>query len=172
MTIYRSTTAGRARNRRGLCVAGTLRSRHLSATRQQQIVQLASRLLHPARQESPGGSRGRTDMPPYRALPARQGRAKPSLHIGSHRSVCTEAVAPRIQLDGHRKVGMAEGFLLGELLNGEIFYTLRKAQVIIVRWRYEYNTFRPHSSLGYRPPAPEAVQWPWPRDENRLAGLT
>jgi len=35
-----------------------------------------------------------------------------------------------------------------ELLNGEIFYTLREAQVIIERWRREYNTFRPHSSLG------------------------
>jgi transposase InsO family protein len=52
------------------------------------------------------------------------------------------------------------GKLRDELLNGEIFYTLREAQVIIEWWRREYNTFRPHSSLGYRPPAPEAVQWP------------
>lgn len=44
-----------------------------------------------------------------------------------------------------------------ELLNGEIFYTLKEAQVLIERWRLEYNTFRPHSSLNYRPPAPEAV---------------
>ncbi len=43
-----------------------------------------------------------------------------------------------------------------ELLNGEIFYTLKKAQVLIERWRLEYNTFRPHSSLNNRPPAPEA----------------
>ena len=64
------------------------------------------------------------------------------------------------------------GKLRDELLNGEIFYTLREAQVIIERWRREYNTFRPHSSLGYRPPAPETVQWPWPRDENLLLGLT
>ncbi len=64
------------------------------------------------------------------------------------------------------------GKLRDELLNGEIFYTLREAQVIIERWRREYNTFRPHSSLGYRPPAPEAVQWPWPRDEKLLVGLT
>jgi transposase InsO family protein len=56
------------------------------------------------------------------------------------------------------------GRLRDELLNGEIFYTLRKAQVIIERWRREYNTFRPHSALGYRPPAPETVQWPWPRE--------
>jgi transposase InsO family protein len=39
---------------------------------------------------------------------------------------------------------------------GEIFYTLREAQVLIEKWRLEYNTFRPHSSLNYRPPAPEA----------------
>jgi transposase InsO family protein len=49
------------------------------------------------------------------------------------------------------------GKLRDELLNGEIFYSLKEAQVIIENWRFEYNTFRPHSSLGYRPPAPEAV---------------
>ena len=59
-----------------------------------------------------------------------------------------------------------------ELLNGEIFYTLKEAQVIIERWRREYNTFRPHSALGYRPPAPETVQWPWPKNEEMLLGLT
>ncbi len=49
------------------------------------------------------------------------------------------------------------GKLRDELLDREIFYTLREAQVLIESWRYEYNTFRPHNSLGYRPPAPEAV---------------
>jgi putative transposase len=49
------------------------------------------------------------------------------------------------------------GKLRDEVLNREIFYTLREAQVIIERWRQEYNTFRPHSSLGYRPPAPKAL---------------
>jgi putative transposase len=48
------------------------------------------------------------------------------------------------------------GKLRDERLNGEIFYTLKEAQVLIERWRLEYNTFRPHSSLKYRPPAPEA----------------
>jgi putative transposase len=43
-----------------------------------------------------------------------------------------------------------------ELLNGEIFYTLKEAQVLIEKWRLEYNAVRPHSSLKYRPPAPEA----------------
>jgi putative transposase len=44
-----------------------------------------------------------------------------------------------------------------ELLNGEIFYSLREAQIIIERWRKHYNTKLPHSALGYRPPAPEAI---------------
>ena len=43
-----------------------------------------------------------------------------------------------------------------ELLNGEVFYSIREAQILIERWRCHYNTVRPHSSLGYRPPAPEA----------------
>jgi len=50
------------------------------------------------------------------------------------------------------------GKLRDELLNGEIFTTLLEAQVLIERWRKEYNEFRPHSALGYRPPVPEAVK--------------
>ncbi len=49
------------------------------------------------------------------------------------------------------------GKLRDELLNGEIFYTLKEAQILIERWRVHYNTTRPHSSLGYRPPAPQAI---------------
>jgi putative transposase len=45
-----------------------------------------------------------------------------------------------------------------ELLNGEIFYTLKEAKVLIEQWRRHYNTIRPHSSLNYRPPAPETIQ--------------
>ena len=44
-----------------------------------------------------------------------------------------------------------------ELLNGEVFYTLREAQIIIEKWRKHYNTKRPHSALGFRPPAPETI---------------
>ena len=47
------------------------------------------------------------------------------------------------------------GKLRDELLNGEIFYSLKEAQVLIEQWRVHYNTVRPHSSLGYRPPAPQ-----------------
>jgi putative transposase len=48
-----------------------------------------------------------------------------------------------------------------ELLDREIFYTPREAQVLIERWRKKYNTFRPHSSLNHRPPAPEAIRTIW-----------
>lgn len=44
-----------------------------------------------------------------------------------------------------------------ELLNGELFYSLREAQIIIEKWPVHYNTVRPHSALGYRPPAPESI---------------
>ena len=44
-----------------------------------------------------------------------------------------------------------------ELLNGEIFYTMKEVQAIIEGWRKHYNTKRPHSALGYRPPAPEVI---------------
>ena len=56
--------------------------------------------------------------------------------------------------------GYCESFnskLRDEFLNGEIFYSLKEAQVLAERWRTYYNTERPHSSLGYRPPAP--VTW-------------
>ena len=49
------------------------------------------------------------------------------------------------------------GKLRDELLNGEIFYTLKEAQILIEQWRIHYNTVRPHSSLGYRSPAPQTV---------------
>jgi len=48
------------------------------------------------------------------------------------------------------------GKLRDELLNGELFDTLWEAQVLLEQWRREYNAIRPHSALGYRPPAPEA----------------
>jgi transposase InsO family protein len=54
------------------------------------------------------------------------------------------------------------GKLRDELLDREIFYALGEAKILIERWRQEYNTFRPHSSLGYRSPAPEALLWPAP----------
>jgi transposase InsO family protein len=55
--------------------------------------------------------------------------------------------------------GYVESFNAGmrdELLDGEIFYSLKEAKIIIESWRRHYNGVRPHTSLGYRPPAPEA----------------
>jgi putative transposase len=52
------------------------------------------------------------------------------------------------------------GKLRDEVLNREIFYSLKEAKVLIESWRHEYNTIRPHSGLGYRPPAPQAVTLP------------
>jgi len=49
------------------------------------------------------------------------------------------------------------GRMRDELLNDEIFYSLHEAQIIIEQWRCHYNTKRPHSALGYRPPAPETI---------------
>jgi transposase InsO family protein len=54
--------------------------------------------------------------------------------------------------------GFIESFnarLRDELLDGEIFYSLAEAKIVIERWRRHYNTVRPHGSLGYKPPAPE-----------------
>ena len=54
--------------------------------------------------------------------------------------------------------GFIESFnarLRDELLDGEVFYTLAEARIVVESWRRHYNTVRPHSSLGYRPPAPE-----------------
>jgi len=49
------------------------------------------------------------------------------------------------------------GKMRDELLNGEIFYSLKEAQILIEMWRKDYNTIRPHSSLSYRPPVPAAI---------------
>lgn len=57
------------------------------------------------------------------------------------------------------------GKLRDECLNGEIFYSLKEAQIVIEKWRVLYNTLRPHSALGYRPPAPAACN-PWVPNPN------
>jgi len=64
--------------------------------------------------------------------------------------------------------GYIESFnarLRDELLDGEVFYSLREAQIVIESWRRHYNRIRPHASLGYKPPAPEVfvpalAAWP------------
>jgi hypothetical protein len=66
-----------------------------------------------------------------------------------------------IKLAGGKTTGEVcreNGKLRDELLNGEIFYPLNEAKVLIEQWRIHCNTVRPHSSLGYRPPAPQAIK--------------
>ena len=60
-----------------------------------------------------------------------------------------------IQENGY--VESFNGKLRDEFLDREIFYTLKEAQVLIEQWRKLYNEIRPHSALGYKPPAPAAV---------------
>ena len=69
--------------------------------------------------------------------------------------------------------GYIESFnarLRDELLDGEIFYTLKEAKIVIESWRRHYNAVRPHASLGYRAPAPEVIvpalaAWPAPQTQ-------
>ncbi len=70
------------------------------------------------------------------------------------------AKATQIEPGPPRENGYCESFnarLRGELLNGEIFYSLKEAQTNIEQWRTHYNTKRPHSALGYGPPAPGSI---------------
>ena len=61
------------------------------------------------------------------------------------------------------------GKLRDELLNGEIFCSLKEAEVLIEQWRKHYNTKRPHSSLGYRPPAPVTFSpMPVPLEQSQI----
>ena len=65
-----------------------------------------------------------------------------------------------IELGSPWENGYCESFngkLRHELLNGEIFYSLKEAKTVIEQWRKHYNTIRPHSSVGYRPPAPQTM---------------
>jgi len=62
-------------------------------------------------------------------------------------------------------IGSFNARLRDELLDGELFYTLKEAQIIVESWRRHYNTIRPHETLGYKPPAPEVfvpafAAWP------------
>jgi hypothetical protein len=76
-----------------------------------------------------------------------------------------------IELGSPWENGYCESFngkLRDECLNGEIFYSLKEAQIVIEKWRVEYNTRRPHSALGYRPPAPAAcIKWNRPNQDSQ-----
>ena len=80
---------------------------------------------------------------------------EPGSHAGSTRPVRLLS-SPSLRENGYNE--SFNGTLRNELLKREIFYSLEEAKVLIEQWRREYNTHRPHSSLGYRPPAPEAIR--------------
>ena len=61
-------------------------------------------------------------------------------------------------LDACRKLEITEQKMREQFLNGELFYTLKEAQIMMERWRNHYNTNRPHSSLRGQPPALETTQ--------------
>jgi hypothetical protein len=75
-------------------------------------------------------------------------RAQPTPHF-----FLKSSLSPR-----HVQVELFNGKLGDELLNREIFYTLTEAKALVGGWRREYNGTRPHSALGYRPPAPKAIE--------------
>jgi putative transposase len=61
---------------------------------------------------------------------------------------------------GNGYIESFNGKLRDELVNRELFDTLWEVKVLVERWRQTYNLIRPHSSLGYRPPAPETIAPP------------
>ena len=72
-----------------------------------------------------------------------------------------------------KQIGVTVQTLGDEVLKREIFYTLGEARFIIEQWRHEYNQIRPHSSLGYRSPAPRTVvSWMVPAGGTDPSGLT
>ena len=74
-----------------------------------------------------------------------------------------DAETAYIELGSPWENGYYESFnakLRDEFLNGEVFYALKEVSVVIEQWRTHYNGTRPHSSLDYRPPAPEVIIWP------------
>lgn len=74
--------------------------------------------------------------------------------------ICTGAKTLYIEPGSPWENGYCESFnskLRDEFLNGEIFYSLKELRVLVEHWRVHYNNIRPHSSLGYRPPAPETL---------------
>jgi hypothetical protein len=77
--------------------------------------------------------------------------------VAKLRQVEVPAAQGKAVAEAVRSIGVTEQTYRDELLDGEVFHTVREAQVLIEQWRRHFNTIRPHSALGYRPPAPEVV---------------
>ena len=86
------------------------------------------------------------------AVGARTAYIEPGSPLGERLLRELQRHAPRRASQGSHFLGLAD--------NGSFFYSLAEAKIVIESWRRHYNTKRPHSSLGYRPPAPEVISWP------------
>src|ERR687886_105249 len=86
-------------------------------------------------------------------------RHKPEEIVAKLRQVDVLLAQGQTVADAIRSIGVTE-VTYDELLDGELFYSLREAQIIIESWRVHYGTIRPHSALGYRAPAPEVIIGP------------
>ena len=78
--------------------------------------------------------------------------------IGHLRTIEIELSKGLAVLEACRKLGITEQKMRDQFLNGELFYTLKEAQILTERWRIHDNAVRPHRSLGGQPPAPEPLQ--------------
>ena len=96
----------------------------------------------------------------YEAGPCGYGLHRHLIGLGHVCDVVAPSRTPVQPGKRRMKNGYCESFnarFRDELLNGEVFTTLREAQILIERWRRHYNTVRPHSALGYRPSAPKSI---------------
>ena len=78
--------------------------------------------------------------------------------MGQAIAVRTDYAAGEVRRFAQRAKDAAQArrlLAIAAVLDGEIFYSLREARIVIESWRRHYNTIRPHASLGYKPPAPE-----------------
>ena len=87
-------------------------------------------------------------------------RARPEEIVAKLRQVDVLTAQGRPVAEAVRAIGVSEVTYRDEPLDGEVFYSLAEAKIVIEGWRRHYNTRRPHSALGYRPPALEVVLRP------------
>ncbi len=137
------------------------------------------RRVYPRMPGNPGGAQAEGRRRDRRAVgpvhPARRAWTHPfrqwhgvHCHGGADWIAAVGATTAYIAPGSPWENGFKESFnarLRDELLDGEIFYTLRKAQIVIESWRRHYNAVRPHASIGYQAPAPEVfvpalAAWP------------
>ena len=84
-------------------------------------------------------------------------RHKPEEIVAKLRQVDVLTTQGQSVAEAIRSIGVTEVRLRDELLNGEIFFSLKEARIVIESWRRHYNEVCPHSSLGYKPPAPQVL---------------